>query len=170
MRHLSALIALALLPLTGYLWEEDCDVVVRDCVDICDTYCAPWGCWEECSTSCSDRCVDLPASATGECTRDGDCARGYVCNTDNACVEEADEGSVTPPVDDGTLCDPCAKTSDCEEGALCLQLDPERTDGYCGRACASSDDCPTSWECLQARDTFQCVPISRSCDGPVPID
>jgi len=162
----------AALTLAGCWLDDDCDVVVSDCVDICDTYCNGWGCWTECFPRCNDRCVDVPDDADG-CTRNGDCALGYVCQA-GVCQAGEDDGSAEGSASGepgGGLCEPCDKSSDCADGALCLQLDAESDAAYCGRLCSESARCPVGYECLEARTSFQCVPQSRVCDdAPVLID
>jgi len=170
---LGALCCLTALLSSGcfFVRDDGCDAVVTDCVDICDTYCDPWGCWTECYTDCRDTCVIYPAPPPStvvvvdsrECVRDSDCPRDAYCNSQSVCVFE----SGSPQAG---LCESCLGHSDCREsGALCLDFGEGATSGHCGRSCAQDRDCPADYQCLPAGSSNQCVPTGRTCDGRTPV-
>ncbi|MBN1946141.1 MAG: hypothetical protein JW797_10720 [Bradymonadales bacterium] len=153
--------------------DDHCDYIETECWDVVDVYCDAWGCWEEWHTECVDYCVDVDEAYTSpECLEDYHCPTGYWCDRER-CV----------PIGGGSsgsgLCEPCQTNADCEEpGALCLDLTPDATTGYCGRSCTGGSDCPAGYECLAiaGESVHQCVPERRdgvrSCEEvrPTPVE
>jgi Cys-rich repeat protein len=146
-------------------YSEDCDYIETQCWDVVDVYCDAWGCWENWYTECEDYCVNVAAPiAAPECTADRHCASGFICEGQR-CVREP---SNRPGAG---LCEACDVNADCEErDALCLNLTPDASVGYCGRSCGANRDCPSGFECvgLQGASGSQCVPLSRTCSGTAP--
>ena len=94
--------------LTGCFFVDDdrhiggaCDAIVTDCYEVCDTYCDPWGCWDECFTECEDTCVQYdyaPVTVIDDraCFADRECPAGYSC-ANYVCVPPP-EAPGAPPV------------------------------------------------------------------------
>ena len=170
---IAAAIGVTLASGAGCLWlENDCDTVVTECFDVCDTYCNGFTCWTECFTDCDDRCVStgttagqgpVPVDPTG-CQNNTECARGYACSSTGECVPEGAGAQ-------SGLCEACATRADCrEDGALCLVLNAASESGFCGRPCQADADCPQDYGCRSAAGTLQCVPDDTTCSDQVPLD
>ncbi|MFT4703196.1 MAG: hypothetical protein ACI81R_000885 [Bradymonadia bacterium] len=167
-----ALLPVAAVLLSGCFFVDDdrglpCDTVVTECWDVCDTYCDPWGCWDECFTECEDTCVSYSQPPIvvvvddRECVTDRDCPNTHECRSD-LCIALPETGRAA-------LCEPCVGHSDCEDsGALCLEFGGG-AEGYCGSACGEDRDCPSGFECLAAGSARQCVPTSRECSDRSPV-
>jgi hypothetical protein len=173
LRFIVVAMSLSVASGTGCLWvDNDCDTVVTECFDVCDTYCNAFTCWTECFTDCDDRCVasgrntgasPVPVEPTG-CQANSECARGYYCSGSGECIPDGSGAQAG-------LCEACATRADCrEENALCLLLNEASESGFCGRACQADADCPADYGCRSAGGTLQCVPNDTTCSDQVPLD
>ncbi len=103
------------------------------------------------------------------------CPDGYECSDEKVCVPAQTTGDPVPTGNDTTTdavdttitpniaaCQPCAETSECEDGLLCVSVGPTK---HCTEACADDSDCASGWVCFASGDTSSCVPGLFQCTG-----
>ena len=139
----AAAIGVLLASGSGCLWlDNDCDTVVTECFDVCDTCATRADCRED-----DALCLLLnPASDSGFCGRacqaDADCPTDYGCRSAAGtlqCVPNDTTCSDQVPLDS------CTVSSDCRTGFVCV-------DGFCGPPpipCESDADCARGFTCSQ---------------------
>lgn len=195
-RSRAALLA-GLLGASALLMASGCFPAHRhgdcDAYQVCDLYCDPFGCWEECFVEeyCDyDDHYAYRPDDTYTCSVDAECARGEEC-IDRACMRARNDIDPpdTPPDDprpsdpsgEAAFCGACTVDGDCAEfGALCVEINPgERV---CTRPCdAAQAPCPEGFACrdISPRDGVldQCIPVPdptrdnlRVCAAPEPAD
>ncbi|MCB9614361.1 MAG: matrixin family metalloprotease [Sandaracinus sp.] len=101
-------------------------------------------------------CTLYPGSGSTDCTTTG-------CPSGQECVS----GSCQAVTGDGSLCSPCADSSECG-GANDFCLMYPTGGAYCGVACTGAADCGTGYQCVSVGGTGQCVGVvggSPSCSG-----